>query len=101
MSTSPAIIAAENTKVAESKMNAKAVGWLRSRCPKGIQLGMCEPTRRSAPNSAAAMGMEPYDEPRISPFASSSAPAGTSNGMLASRAGRKNSEIDSWTNATA
>ena len=60
---------------------------------------MCEATSRRPPKSAAASGIDPYEEPRIKPFACSRDPSGTRLGMLASRAGRKNSEIDSWTKA--
>ena len=62
---------------------------------------MCEAVSRNPPNSAAASGSAPYDVPRISPFASGSVPGGASLGTLASRAGRKNSEMHSWTKAIA
>jgi hypothetical protein len=66
------IIRAENRNVAASKKNAVDVGWLARVSPNGTHPGMCEAVRRSAPNAPAASGIEPNDDARISPFASSS-----------------------------
>src|SRR5439155_18270899 len=97
----PAIIAAEKTNVAESKKNANAVGCRRKSVANGTADGMCDAATRRSPNRAAAIGIEPYEEARISPFASSSESAGARSGTLASRAGRKKSERHSWTKASA
>src|SRR2546425_8529108 len=90
---------AENTNVAASKKNANVLRWRVNRPANGSACGIWDSTAERPLNSAAATGIEPYDVARVSPFASVNAPFGTRSGTLASRAGRKNNEIDSWTNA--
>src|SRR5438132_1404050 len=84
----PATIAAEKRNDTASKKNAKDVGYRERTAANGIHDGMLVAARRSAPNTAPAIGSVPYDDPRISPLASSSDPLGANSGTLASRAGR-------------
>ena len=95
-------MAAENTKVAESKKKANAVGCCLATFPNGTHVGMCATTARSPANAAAANGMEPKEDASTRPFASgnTSPPPGTSRGTLASRAGRNKSETHSWAKAS-